>query len=223
MSGLQSSKATAWSKAFLLKMLIHLVGDIHQPLHCITLYNELFPKGDLGGNKFVVFYQTLKNLHSIWDSGIGLYNMDFDRPLNSSSYKVLNELARNITQEYNEGYFGSRAQNLKPNDWANESYNLAIKYSYSDLVNGSNINNNRNYVTAARKIARQQIALAGYRLKNMIKKIPIVTVKHPITSSQMVGVGIGLFFFGIILGSLTVYFIIKSSFFFSYFIGIYTN
>lgn len=29
---------------------LHVVGDIHQPLHTTTLYNTTFPTGDLGGN-----------------------------------------------------------------------------------------------------------------------------------------------------------------------------
>jgi hypothetical protein len=29
---------------------VHLVGDIHQPLHSVALYNLTYPKGDIGGN-----------------------------------------------------------------------------------------------------------------------------------------------------------------------------
>ena len=47
-----------------LKELIHLVGDIGQPLHCG--YGE-----DAGGNKIKVLYQgKVTNLHHLWDAGI---------------------------------------------------------------------------------------------------------------------------------------------------------
>src|SRR5438093_830575 len=39
-----------------LSWLIHLVGDIHQPLHCSSLFNSTFKgsEGDRGGNNFYV-------------------------------------------------------------------------------------------------------------------------------------------------------------------------
>ena len=37
---------TAEEKAVYLCWLLHLVGDIHQPLHCTTLFSEEFPEGD---------------------------------------------------------------------------------------------------------------------------------------------------------------------------------
>lgn len=49
---LSDPNATAWAKGFMLLFLIHMVGDVHQPLHCITLYNQEFPHGDKGGNSF---------------------------------------------------------------------------------------------------------------------------------------------------------------------------
>jgi hypothetical protein len=33
-----------------LTWLFHLVGDVHQPLHCTAVYSERFPDGDKGGN-----------------------------------------------------------------------------------------------------------------------------------------------------------------------------
>ncbi len=48
-------------KALALKMLIHIVGDIHQPLH-------MGHATDLGGNRIrVKWFGQEKNLHSVWD------------------------------------------------------------------------------------------------------------------------------------------------------------
>ncbi len=51
-------------EAFALKCLVHLVGDIHQPLHCGN-------GTDRGGNDVKVDYMWQKsNLHRVWDSGM---------------------------------------------------------------------------------------------------------------------------------------------------------
>ena len=57
-------EATDSAKSLALKIVVHLVGDIHQPMH-------LGRRSDLGGNrgKCQVF-QNQANLHSVWDSRI---------------------------------------------------------------------------------------------------------------------------------------------------------
>jgi hypothetical protein len=37
-------------RALYSRYLVHLVGDIHQPLHSVSLSNHTYPKGDAGGN-----------------------------------------------------------------------------------------------------------------------------------------------------------------------------
>ncbi|MBP7809098.1 MAG: S1/P1 nuclease [Bacteroidia bacterium] len=49
--------------AMALRELFHLVGDLHQPLHCG--YAE-----DKGGNSVSVSYGDSQNLHSMWDTGL---------------------------------------------------------------------------------------------------------------------------------------------------------
>jgi hypothetical protein len=49
-------------KLFYLRMLIHIVGDIHQPLHASVT-------GDRGGNDIkVLWFNQPINLHSLWDT-----------------------------------------------------------------------------------------------------------------------------------------------------------
>lgn len=57
----------------LFRFLVHLVGDIHQPLHSVSLWNHQFPNGDQGGNRFIVSFQNMTNLHAVWDSGIEIF------------------------------------------------------------------------------------------------------------------------------------------------------
>ncbi len=44
----RTTRATAGSRAFALRALVHLVGDIGQPLHNCNLYSPDFPEGDEG-------------------------------------------------------------------------------------------------------------------------------------------------------------------------------
>ena len=39
----------SFERAFMARYLLHLAGDIHQPLHASCLYNNEYPDGDLGG------------------------------------------------------------------------------------------------------------------------------------------------------------------------------
>jgi hypothetical protein len=54
------NKSTTSEKALFARYLVHIVGDIHQPLHSVSLYNTTFPSGDRGGNslKIVLLNQT---------------------------------------------------------------------------------------------------------------------------------------------------------------------
>ncbi len=59
---LKSKKLSAKDEAERLKMLIHLIGDIHQPLH-------VGGGNDRGGNNTkVTWFRTDSNLHRVWDS-----------------------------------------------------------------------------------------------------------------------------------------------------------
>lgn len=54
-------------KSYDLVWLIHLVGDIHQPLHAVDRVTQAHPKGDAGGNFVKLFGDAASNLHSYWD------------------------------------------------------------------------------------------------------------------------------------------------------------
>jgi hypothetical protein len=67
-----------------LRVVVHLVGDIHQPLHCITGYYDLTDMAhpqlltavsdpahtpeDRGGNQ--LYYSKSEELHALWDRGL---------------------------------------------------------------------------------------------------------------------------------------------------------
>lgn len=79
-SVLKNSKSTAAQKKLALRMLIHLVGDLHQPMHTAR-------KEDLGGNKiFVTWFGEKSNLHRVWDEGL----IDFQQLSYTEYTKAIN-------------------------------------------------------------------------------------------------------------------------------------
>lgn len=61
---LKSKKFSDEDEVFALKCLVHLIGDVHQPLHVGN-------GEDKGGNDVKVeFFWSDSNLHRVWDSGI---------------------------------------------------------------------------------------------------------------------------------------------------------
>ena len=61
---LKDKKSAAEQKVFAMRMLVHLIGDLNQPMHTAR-------KEDLGGNKVAVtWFGEKSNLHRVWDEGL---------------------------------------------------------------------------------------------------------------------------------------------------------
>lgn len=61
---LKDPAATKEQKVFALKFVVHIVGDVHQPMHTGTSESR-------GGNKILVKFRGKDtNLHGLWDSGL---------------------------------------------------------------------------------------------------------------------------------------------------------
>jgi len=59
-------------KSYDLVWLLHLVGDVHQPLHCTSRFNKKQKEGDIGGNFVnICITKCNGNLHSFWDEALG--------------------------------------------------------------------------------------------------------------------------------------------------------
>lgn len=95
------------SRAEALMYIVHLVGDIHQPLHCAD-------NDDRGGNMVQVkFRGKATNLHKVWD-----YDMVEASQLTVSQYV---EKLRDVKAQ--RGYWIE--------DWANDSHQIAKTYVYA--------------------------------------------------------------------------------------------
>lgn len=89
-SALKNSSTSEEDKIFYLKMLVHLIGDLHQPLH-------LGLEDDKGGNDFQIqWFNEGTNLHRVWDSQmIESYAMTYTE-LTSNLPKLTKEEIKSI-------------------------------------------------------------------------------------------------------------------------------
>jgi hypothetical protein len=163
------------AQAQALRLILHFVGDIHQPLHCATRVDSANPEGDRGGNLVSIMVpgsngQLKKtNLHSFWDGGIGSFpptGPNFAPPPLS---KIPAAVAKAIQ--------GNPATNpaLHLNDplnfqsWADESFELAKTAAYPGITNGGKPT--AAYRTKALKVANRRVAWGGYRLAALLNSI----------------------------------------------------
>ena len=159
---LSSNKTNNAVKVLNLKILIHVVGDIHQPLHATTKVSRRLPKGDLGGNLYLLSRSPYgKNLHQYWDNGAGILN-----------YKNLNEIqAKAHFLEKTRPCYLAPAQK-SPEQWATTAHYLAINQAYSIRTHKQP---SKNYQLNVRQITEDQIVLAGCRLAQVLNAIAAST------------------------------------------------
>lgn len=174
--------STNWTKQLMLRLLIHLVGDIHQPLHSISLFTSDFPNGDYNGNLFQInFNGSAMVLHALWDSAFLTLSTRYPRPLSQSHKQILINKAIEFMNLYPYTKFNvSSIENENFNDWSKDAYSLGIQYGYlnNQLTPGSTIDSN--YTTQGYPIIQSQITLAGYRLAYLIEKYAFnIVIKPP--------------------------------------------
>lgn len=151
-------------KSYDLVWLIHLVGDIHQPLHATTRVTSKFPKGDAGGNSVKLFGDAASNLHTYWDDLPGSdckYCADKVGCVNRAT--VLGRTLKSGTTQ--------AGRNLDVSAWVRESFDAARTKVYRDpigLTDPYTIVPGSKYEVDAHKLAMKRLALAGDRLARIV-------------------------------------------------------
>lgn len=184
---LANQKELAGSRAEALKFIVHIIGDLHQPLHCITDKkdaNNLDDPGDIGGNLKIVQFNvpTWKGnankdvnprwgdhwkLHSVWDEGLIDAYM-YTQNLTEDAYvtQLLQPLVANP---------GDLAQ-LQAGDslaWMKESYSIAINNAYKLPPFDTNYNGyilQPAYFDSNRDVVNKQLLTGGVRLAAFLNK-----------------------------------------------------
>jgi hypothetical protein len=143
-------------KAEALRYFVHLVADLHQPLH-------VWDTGSRGGNRITVrFYDEDSNLHQVWDS---LVITHYSRYVRVWLWELNGKASQQMKAEWSKG---------TPEDWATESRNAAKKaYYYPDgksvMKSGTELGDD--YCRMAIPIIQLQLARAGIRLSWMLNEI----------------------------------------------------
>jgi hypothetical protein len=189
---LRNDRSTAQTRADALRFVIHLVGDLHQPLHCVS-------NNDMGGNCIPVdffgkapveknpqFESYFPNLHSIWDFGIIVRLM---------GRETVAQWAGSIDQQFRSRAGRWEKAGIHVEEWTWESHELADSVVYAKLpvvvpvekpqpmkscVDDNHVSArmlnlheqiSQQYVDAVAPTIDEQIAKAGVRLAMILNQI----------------------------------------------------
>jgi hypothetical protein len=152
-------------RAYDLVWLIHLVGDVHAPLHCVSRFSAGQPTGDMGGNLvFVTAGNAARNsregitLHKYWDDAVGT----------DLSPGWVAATAREIESSHPAGTASSQSVQFSPTAWGEESLSIARKEIYSFGNENGSIEHPLTlpprYTAHAKTVAEAQVATAATRL-----------------------------------------------------------
>jgi len=155
-TALASSSASDELKSYDLVWLIHLVGDLHQPLHCTSRFDQNQPDGDRGGNLVALCARPCRGeLHALWDDILGT---------KTEPKAAIKKAAKLDAPE-------PRLAAVKDEDvWIAESVRTAKASVYIDPigVGAGPFEVDAEYRRQARAVAAERVALAGARLANLL-------------------------------------------------------
>jgi hypothetical protein len=158
---LASRTADLHEQKIALMYVIHIIGDMHQPLHCADNY-------DKGGNgvKVQIFGKD-QNLHRAWDSSILEHAMADD--LGTSSPQV-EEFAQWIERKF--AAEKPAAMQGRAADWVKQSNaaakNVAYSYLKSEPFTSMTVTLGPEYYAKAKPTVEHQLALGGFRLAKVL-------------------------------------------------------
>jgi len=146
---LKDKTSSKTDKVFHLKMLVHLIGDLHQPLH-------VGRAADKGGNTIQVqWFGKGTNLHHVWDIDmITEWKMSY-----TELAKTRNKLTKVQIKNYQKG---------KLIDWVLESQALAKKV-YASVKPGYKLKYRYSYLYL--QTVRTQLQKGGLRLAKVLNDI----------------------------------------------------
>ncbi len=147
---IKSGNLSAKEEKVALMMLIHLVGDLHCPMHAGRL-------SDLGGNRHkVYFFGRETNLHSLWDSALIESAHKWSYQGWWEQLDIIDESAK------------AEIQKGEPIEWFSECVEQAAMI-YDKTPAESRLS--YDYVSEFAPIAEQQLLNAGLRLAGILNEL----------------------------------------------------
>ncbi len=189
------AQGTPEEKAVALCWLLHVMGDIHQPLHATAAFSAValnptdHPHGDAGGNG--IHLGEHRNLHALWDAAPDA-NPDatydpgepFDERYNRAYARALKQIDALLADADLNAQGKRAAQEKDPAQWARESFELAKEKVYvaevrkqilaadqkpKDPDNNLQVQLPDGYQDLARKIGKLRVVQGGYRTAEFFK------------------------------------------------------
>ena len=169
---LADKSASPQARLLALKWVVHLIGDIHQPLHAED-------NDDKGGNTVQVqFFGKGSNLHAVWDGGILRHalnlqpgpNYTFDHAAVQAAAMTLDEA---ITPAQRSNW---ATHNMLPQMadasivWADESHTLARDVAYADITRPSGDAWSQRYQQKAWPVVQTRLEQGGVRLAEVLNE-----------------------------------------------------
>lgn len=182
-------RSRQYSKVQALRVLTHMVGDIHQPLHCVSGYYDVsdlkHPKivldtqkaknkpDDRGGNQ--LFYTKTQELHALWDTDL-VEKIGKDPAAVASRLKKMSTSSKWMTKGDYHRWASA---------WANESAMEGVKAYKGIQFGAATLNEDlqierievtlpggtKAYKTAQTNRARTQMAKAAVHLAQLLNSI----------------------------------------------------
>jgi hypothetical protein len=167
---LKDKAASIPERAVALCWVMHLAGDVHQPLHTAQLFSARAPNGDRMGLDEYVQDATGKpvTLHWYWDDSVNQSNDD----------QEIVRRARELQDRFPRGSLTELQTPTHAGDfgrWARqESYPLAVKYVYGPgLSYGSTAAEARavpeDQAKQVASVAQRRATIAGYRIADLLR------------------------------------------------------
>lgn len=149
-----------------LAWMIHLVGDITQPLHNSSRVTPDHPTGDLGGNTVRLGPET-HSLHALWDTALEL---GVPRNPGESTMTYVARLADTVEADRPLTALAGQVEPGRVDLWEREGLALSQHVVYApSLTPGQDPD--PAYRAVAYQTAETQVALAGYRLADLLDRI----------------------------------------------------
>ena len=156
-----------------MRLLIHYVGDIHQPLHAESRVDHEYPKGDFGGNTVKIPAKDgVNNLHAVWDSVAYEFSGYAKLPFTDSAWELNGKRAKALVTKHPVSSLKYDVTNLDPEQWAKESFDVADSFVYKGVETNHAVPSG--YVPKAQDLAEERIVTAGYRLANLVEKLKLL-------------------------------------------------
>ena len=180
------SRPDDFTKPQALRLLVHFVGDIHQPLHCGTGFYDLSnlsrpvlitdPRlcigkpNDRGGNDLFFGTDPSQEVHALWDEALVIAIRNSAEYRSLTNWLESTQSVSSMTGDYH----------IWPEQWAIDSVQQARKAYQNVELNAATIDGQRlritvqlatGYVDQNRSLAAAQLAKAGLHLAQLLNAI----------------------------------------------------